>query len=292
MRTAGLKQFLLEDSFLARAAVRTIARRGPIAMLILVRDEIDIIRENIDFHLRYGIENFVVTDNGSVDGTRDLLADFEKQLGRSFVIIDDVDPAYHQAARVNRMIQIAKQRFRPRWIISSDADEFWYPLSSRYDTELDGRKNILRCFWHNFLPRPGKSWQEFTDIGDMLGYHGGTGKLLCLARGLLGMYAGNHDSRSIPRVVADSANIRVYHYPVRSYQQFERKVVQGHRAATKAGFQESAAWHWRAYYQAWEEGRLPQLYAELAASGSVSQDRTMVELLNPPPQPKMTSVEK
>jgi hypothetical protein len=273
-----VKKLFLNDSVLTRAAVRCMASPGPITMLLLVRDEIDIIGQNINFHLGMGIEHFVVTDNGSVDGTRDILVDFKRRLGKSMVIIDDAEPAHHQSVRVNRMIQVAKKEFRPRWIISSDADEFWYPASGRYDSEIDGRKNVLNCYWHNFLPRPNMSWQEFTDVGEMPGYHGGTSKTFCLARGLVGMYKGNHESRSIPRVISRSDNIRVYHYPVRSYEQFERKVVQGHRASVKALDPESANFHWREYYQAWENGRLPQLYEELASRNSISQDRTMAEL--------------
>jgi Glycosyl transferase family 2 len=278
MISPWFKKFFLNDSVLTRAAVRFMARPGPITMLILVRDEIDIIAQNIDFHLGMGIEHFVVTDNGSVDGTRDILGDFGRRLGKSMVIIDDAEPAHHQSVRVDRMIQVAKKEFRPRWIISSDADEFWYPVSGRYDSEIDGRKNVLNCYWHNFLPRPNMPWQEFTDIGEMPGYHGRTSKTFCLARGLVGMYKGNHESRSIPRVISRSDNIRVYHYPVRSYEQFERKVVQGHRASVKALDPESVNFHWREYYQAWENGRLPQLYEELASRNRISEDRTMAEL--------------
>jgi hypothetical protein len=278
MNSPWLKKLLLDDSVLTRAAVRCVARPGPIAMLMLVRDEIDIIGSNIDFHLRMGIEQFVVTDNGSVDGTRDILADFSRRLGKSMVIIDDAEPAHHQSVRVDRMIQVAKQKFRPRWIISSDADEFWYPANERYDSEIDGRKNILNCYWHNFLPRPNTPWQEFTDVGEMPGYNGKTSKVFCLARGLIGLYAGNHESRSIPRVSADSENIRVYHYPVRSYEQFERKVINGHRATLKASLDESVNWHWREYYHAWENGQLRQMYEELASRNRISQDRTMAEL--------------
>jgi hypothetical protein len=274
-----VKKLLLNESALTRAAVRCMARPGPIAMLMVIRDEMDIIEYNIDFHLGFGIEHFVVTDNGSVDGTRDVLGDFKRRLGKSMVIIDDAEPAHHQAVRVNRMIQVAKQKFRPRWIISSDADEFWYPVSGRYDSEIDGRKNILNCYWHNFLPRPNMPWQEFTDVGEMPGYHGRMSKAFCLARGLRGMYMGNHESRSIPHIASRSDNIRVYHYPVRTYQQFERKVVQGHRAAVKASYEESKAWHWREYYESWENGRLPQVYGELASRNRISQDRTMANLL-------------
>ena len=282
-----LKKLVVDESALTRTAVRLLARPGPIAMLLLVRDEIDIIEQNINFHLGFGIEQFVVTDNGSVDGTRDVLADFQRRLGKSFLIIDDPEQAYIQAQRVNRMIQIAKQRFRPRWIISSDADEFWYPASGRYDTEIDGTKNILQCYWRNLLPRTDVPWQEFCDIGEMPGYHNRMCKLLCLARGLAGMYVGNHESRSIPQIAARSENIRVYHYPIRSYSQFERKVVQGHRAAVKASFSGSAAWHWSEYYQAWESGRLPQMYEEMASLNRIDEDDTMARFFRGVVKPKI-----
>jgi hypothetical protein len=278
MIARSLKKLLLSESGLTRAAVRLMARSGPITMLMVVRDEVDIIAQNISFHLHFGIENFVITDNGSKDGTREILADFERRLGRSMMIVDDAEPAHHQSARVNRMIQIAKRKFQPRWIISSDADEFWYPASGRYDSEIDGRKNILNCYWHNFLPQPSRTWQGFTEIGEMPGYHGRMRKVFCLARGLLGLYQGNHDARAIPNIPADSDNIRVYHYPVRSYQQFERKVVQGHRATLKAAYESSAAWHWAEYYKAWENGQLPQVYEELASRNRIAHDETMADL--------------
>ena len=278
MSSPWLKNFLLGDSVLTRAAVRSMASPGPVAMLMLVRDEADIIQSNFDFHLRMGIQQFVVTDNGSVDGTRDILADLKRRLGKSIVIIDDPEPAHHQTARVNRMIKVAKEEFRVGWIIACDADEFWYPASGNYETEIDGRKNILDCYWHNFLPRPNMLWQQFTDVGEMPGYHGRSKKVFCLSRGLIGMYSGNHESRSIPRIPANSDNIRVYHYPLRSYEQFERKVVQGYRAQIKTTFQQGAAWHWQEYYEAWEKGQLPQVYQDLATRNSISQDTTMAEL--------------
>jgi hypothetical protein len=290
MISPWFKKLLLNESVLTRAVVRCIARPGPIAMLMVVRDEIDIIEQNIDFHRRMGIEHFAVTDNGSVDGTRDVLADLKRRLGDAIVVIDDAEPGHHQSARVERMIQMAKEKFRPRWIIASDADEFWYPASGRYDSEMDGRKNILNCYWHNFLPRPDAPWQQFTDVGEMPGYHGGMSKALCLARGLVGMYSGNHESRSIPHIAVRSDNIRVYHYPVRSYEQFERKVVQGHRAALKASFETSAAWHWRGYYEAWESGRLPEVYAELASRNRIREDRTMAELFGGADKPRTGTV--
>ena len=274
-----LKGLFVGESLLTRAAVRLIARPGPIAMLLLVRDEADIIESNINFHRHFGIERFVVTDNGSTDGTREILARFERRLP-NFIVIDNPAATHIQSEVVNRMIRVAKEKFRPGWIISADADEFWYPVSGHYDTELDGRKNILKCYWHNYLPRSGTAWQKFDDIGDTPWYHGRMSKLFCLARGLHGMYNGNHNSRSIPRIIASSDNIRVYHYPLRSYEQFERKIVRGYRTLVNSPhLSPNVAWHWREAYQAWEEDRLRTIYDELGSRSGAEKDRTMTDIL-------------
>ena len=40
-----------------------------LVMTLLVRDEQDIVRENLDFHLAQGVDQVIVTDNGSEDAT-------------------------------------------------------------------------------------------------------------------------------------------------------------------------------------------------------------------------------
>jgi len=36
-----------------------------LVMTLLVRDEVDIVRANVDFHLEYGVDFVIVTDKGS-----------------------------------------------------------------------------------------------------------------------------------------------------------------------------------------------------------------------------------
>lgn len=50
-------------------------------MTLLVRDEQDIIRENIEFHLSQGVSFFIVTDNLSADGTAAILKEYEEMGG-------------------------------------------------------------------------------------------------------------------------------------------------------------------------------------------------------------------
>lgn len=49
-----------------------------IILTLLARDEADIIRENILFHLNQGVDFIVATDNDSNDGTTEILREFEK----------------------------------------------------------------------------------------------------------------------------------------------------------------------------------------------------------------------
>jgi hypothetical protein len=43
-----------------------------LVMTLLVRDEQDILRENLDFHLANSVDEIVLMDNRSVDGTADI----------------------------------------------------------------------------------------------------------------------------------------------------------------------------------------------------------------------------
>ena len=50
-----------------------------IIMTLLVRDEEDVLRQNIDFHLSQGVDFIIATDNLSVDSTKDILKEYENR---------------------------------------------------------------------------------------------------------------------------------------------------------------------------------------------------------------------
>ena len=49
-----------------------------LVMILLVRDGLAMVRENLDFHLANGVDYVIAIDNGSTDGTREILADYER----------------------------------------------------------------------------------------------------------------------------------------------------------------------------------------------------------------------
>ena len=75
-----------------------------IVMTLLVRDEQDIIRENIEFHLSQGVDYFIATDNKSVDLTTRHLKKHEKK-GILHYIFKGKDN-YNQHEWITRMARL------------------------------------------------------------------------------------------------------------------------------------------------------------------------------------------
>jgi hypothetical protein len=267
-----LKSILLRKNPLSSKIVKlTTAAHGPVALLLLVRDEADIIADNIRFHQARGVDYFIITDNASLDGTRDLLADLSRNQN-NFLVIDEPGRDHAQDRWVTRMASIARERYKANWVILSDADEFWFPASGNYFSEADNGANMFNCYWRNFMPAQ-THWKEFNRIGDMLTYNSRMSKVFCSTFGLFGTYIGNHEVRIVPRINQDSSNIIVYHYPCRSFEQFERKIVNGFQAVmNNPNYPISAATQWRDCYRAYQEGRLREVYNDLSYGQSYQDD--------------------
>jgi Glycosyl transferase family 2 len=87
----------------------------------MVRDEPDIIRLSVLHHLRTGVDHVLLVDNGSSDGTREIV----EELGRgSRVTAWRDDSGWHQEAMFTELAREAA-RLGADWIVPFDADEFW-----------------------------------------------------------------------------------------------------------------------------------------------------------------------
>ena len=96
-----------------------------IIMTLLVKNEGDILEENLLFHKNMGVDAFIVTDNNSSDGTLDIIHKYVEK-GWIIKVIKEESTNYEQKEWVDRMVWAAKTEFNADWVINADADELWY----------------------------------------------------------------------------------------------------------------------------------------------------------------------
>ena len=205
-----------------------------LVMTLVVRNEADIIEANIDYHLAQGVDFVLVTDHGSDDGTSEILARYERD-GVVQVIRDDRE-GHRQSERVNRMVQIAAERYSADWVINSDADEFWWPLAGNLRdvfASVPDELGQIAVQLRHFLPLKDDSGEFYArllyresqslDLSDAPAMP----KVAHRPRKDVRVAPGNHalfvDGL---RMVPAGELIEILHFPMRNFPQFERKVLQ------------------------------------------------------------------
>lgn len=95
------------------------ARKAPVAVVACLRNEAGILPLFLDHYRRQGVEAFLIADNGSDDGTLDLLAQAPD------VALFSVDTPYAQSQFGVAWQQALLSNFRAgQWSLLADADEF------------------------------------------------------------------------------------------------------------------------------------------------------------------------
>lgn len=228
-----------------------------IVMTLLVRDEQDIIRENLEYHLSQGVDYFIVTDNKSVDSTPSILKEYEKKDILHYIF--EGNDTYNQHKWVTRMARMACIEYDADWVINNDADEFWWPVSGNLkDTfhKIPAEYNIVSADRHNFVA---------IDNTDIPFYHSmkyrenislnSQGEPLppkVAHRGSKTVIVrqGNHSVEGIesPKAIFDL--IDIFHFPIRSYMQLENKIIKGGAAYERnEELHNSVGGTWRELYK-------------------------------------------
>jgi glycosyltransferase involved in cell wall biosynthesis len=256
-----------------------------IVMTLLVRDEEDIVKHNVEFHLGKGVDFIIATDNGSVDKTRSILLEYEDK--GVLHLIDEPELNHDQVAWVNRMGKIALEKYEADIIFHCDADEFWYPRSGDLRTEILGRpedvlyvdvvhvaleeKNGAEEFPQNTRfavvhPIEPKDYEAETANYNFYLFRNPPKVIFKTDKRLFEVSMGNHLITNKDKSIMEgvSQDIVIYHYPVRNKKQFLSKVIKAGSSYEKNTTADMKnGFHLRRWYGIYKQGFFDDAYCKV-----------------------------
>jgi hypothetical protein len=269
-----------------------------LVMTLKVRDEADILEDNLRYHRALGVDFFVVTDNGSVDGTSEILERYV-EAGLAHVIrIETSNLRDNEEDWTTRMARLAATEFEADWVFHDDADEFWWPIEGTLKEAFEAipeQYGSVVAPRAEFVARPDASgsWFERMIYREALGSlqpkaaHRGDPDAVVISQTHEVASAGpdgdlwhalrppgrmvhrgtrarreedeeDSDRPQIRLIWAPTHPIRIFHFPLRSFDQFRKRTEIFLR---HGGWRDTG--RFRRLRYAYERGRLDELYAEL-----------------------------
>lgn len=204
-----------------------------IVMTLLVRDNEDILRENLEYHLSRGVDFVIATDHRSCDSSPEILRSYEKE-GKLEMIHERDDDISDSAKWVTRMSQLASTKHGADWVINNDTDEFWWPESGTIKDVLSQvplSVGVVKYPREQFVLRPQTNnslfWESMTvrqskptnALGRAL-----PGKSCHRGSSAAKVSPGNHDATIDMGDKIEAQAIRIFHFPWRSWSQFSGKM--------------------------------------------------------------------
>ena len=258
-----------------------------LAMTLIVRDEADIIEDNLRYHRAQGVDFFIVLDNGSSDETVDILERYE----RTGILTLLHRPGNMLTIQRKGNTEIARlaHEMGADWVFHNDADEFWWSFDGNLKETFERipeSQGVVLIPRTEFIPRPDGpgSFAERLTIRESrfrrppkTAHRTHPGIKLWTAHpidlwvkreapprsGLVGkpslrVEAKHKEEQELDLVLAPEFPIGALHFPLRSFAQYQKKIAIADHNKMWDRNEETKALH-----DAYRSGRLEEVFAGL-----------------------------
>jgi len=226
----------------------------------MVKNEIDIIEYFVRHNLKY-LDALLIIDNGSVDGTRELLSKMMSEDKLPIAIYDDPEMGYFQSEKTTKIVFNADLFFQSDFILVLDADEF-IKANTREDLEASlsqlPPKTAGRIRWQTYVLTTESQLSHANifkrirhhQIKETPQYHKAVIPKNFSADPYNIVAQGNHflknKKKPIPHQIIPE--LAIAHYPVRSLKQLRLKIILGWLGYLAKNSQNNEGYHWKNIY--------------------------------------------
>jgi Glycosyl transferase family 2 len=235
-----------------------------IVAVMTMRNEVDIAAINLGYHRAAGVDEFRIVDNGSVDGTRELL---ETLASRHSWVTWRSDPGPFRQSEMATELAREAARDGADWVIAIDADEFWWTANGSLRDALDTGAGALVCSVETFvqsarvvhdheaslatmryrsIPKGrAEDARRLVEAGEIafveMTY---PPKLALRPTSSLVIHTGNHRASGFEGPELTTSELVVLHAPLRARDRLAHRAERGRRIATVHA-SPLTAWHIR-----------------------------------------------
>ena len=228
-----------------------------------VKNEADIIESFVRHNLGR-LDALVLIDDGSVDGTREILLALEAEGLNLVTLAWDGSVGHEQSMKLSELLLVLTSRIKVDWVFPLDADEA-IDCVSRVALEKNlaklARRGVGIVPWRTYIPAATDAWAEINPFRRILHrkaretpqYYKVALPGWQLVCGPIVIASGSHSARSATGFKQLTMNlleeVSLAHFPVRSPDQLVSKVIGGWLSMCATGYgRPSRAFHWRDMY--------------------------------------------
>lgn len=213
----------------------------------VVKNEADIIEAMVRHNCQF-IDHMTLIDNGSVDGTWEILQALEAE-GLPLSIRQDARPGHRQVDFVNSFVS-GPECDRSAYVFFLDGDEFIASTREGFDAYLAGRPGNFKMLWKTYVPTKTDNPADrnvLTRIRNRRRREPSKARdhkavLSPAHTGKVEIASGSHSILKSP--MAGQEEIRLAHFPIRSAEQLASKALLGSWSIRLRGRQKTESFQW------------------------------------------------